>query len=66
LIQKENHQRAVRSMKTRHENARMANLLASFANRAPKKLPVAIIREFQAAAKRASKTAPRKTKRVTR
>jgi hypothetical protein len=64
LMEKENRQRAQRSLRTRHENARKAHLLASLSNLTPEKIPAAVIREFKAAAKFASKAGPRKTIRV--
>jgi hypothetical protein len=64
LIEKENRQRALRSLRTRHENARKAQLLSSLSNLIPKKIPAAVIKEFKAAAKLASKAGPRRTIRV--
>jgi len=66
LIKEEHHQRFVQSVKARREGAHLAHLLASLTSLVPKEIPADIIREFHAAAKRASKTGPRRRIRVTR
>jgi len=67
LIKKEHHQRFVQLVKAGRENARMAHLLAPLTGAVvPKNIPASIIREFKAAAKRASKMGPRRAIRITR
>jgi len=66
LMKKENHQRVMQLVKTARENGRKARLLASLINLTPKRLSTAVVREFQAAAKGASKAGSRKPSRIKR
>jgi len=65
LMKKEIQDRARRSREAVHQNAHMAHLLGSLNNLVPDKIPTAVIRQFRAAAKRASKRVSLKPIRVT-